>query len=226
MKRFRDSHGERVWYEADEIEQITAEALRSAGLMPLSVPPAVDIDAFVEMHLGALVDYAGDMPDDFLGYTEFDRPPRIVVSRRLTDLATAPQASPGLRGRWRATLAHEAAHVLLHSHFPGPGNTTPKLTANAINLVGEATTSNWREVQANMGMAALLMPRTLFLAAARTHLEREPAFLPLDVESLVARRLVAILGEQFQTSLEATRLRLMTFGWVSAPSSITRMASQ
>jgi hypothetical protein len=215
VKRIPEARGERVWYEADEIERITAGALRSAGLMPRSVAPAVDIEAFVEMHLGAVVDYAGDLPDGVLGYTEFDEPPRIVVSRRLTDMATAPQASPGLRGRWRATLAHEAAHLLLHSHIRAAGKTTPKLTAHAINLSSGVMTSDWREVQANMGMAALLMPRELFLTEARRLLEREPVFLPLDVESLATKRLVAILGEQFQTSLEATRLRLATFGWVS-----------
>ena len=215
MKRIPDARGERVWYEADEIERITAGALRSAGLMPRSVAPAVDIERFVEMHLGAVVDYAGDLPDAVLGYTEFGESPRIVVSRRLTDLATAPQASLGLRGRWRATLAHEAAHLLLHSHLRGAGNATPKLTAQAISLSSGVTKSDWREVQANMGMAALLMPRDLFLTEARAILEREPVFLPLDVEGLPAKRLTAILGEQFQTSLEATRLRLVTFGWVS-----------
>jgi hypothetical protein len=183
--------------------------------MPKSAAPAVDIETFVEMHLGAVVDYAGDLPDTILGYTEFNQPPRIVVSRRLTDLATASQASLGLRGRWRATLAHEAAHLLLHAHLRGAGNLTPKLTAQAISLSSVASKSDWREVQANMGMAALLMPRDLFLSEARRFLEREPVFLPLEVEGLPAKRLVAILGEQFQTSLEATRLRLSTFGWVS-----------
>lgn len=215
MKRIQNARGERVWYEADEIERITAAALRSAGLMPRSVAPAVDIETFVEMHLGAVVDYAGDLPDTILGYTEFNVPPRIVVSRRLTDLATASEASLGLRGRWRATLAHEAAHLLLHSHLGAAWNMTPKLTAQAISLSSGATKSDWREVQANMGMAALLMPRDLFLTEARRLLEREPVFLPLDGEDLPAKRLVAILGEQFQTSLEATRLRLSTFGWVS-----------
>lgn len=215
MKRIRDARGERVWYEADEIERITAAALRSAGLMPRSAPPAVDIERFVEMHLGAVVDYAGDLPDTILGYTEFAKPPRIVVSRRLTDLATTSQASLGQRGRWRATLAHEAAHLLLHAHLRGAGTGTPKLTAQAIGPSNGGTKSDWREVQANMGMAALLMPRELFLSEARGILEREPVFLPLDPESLAAKRLTTILGEQFQTSHEATRLRLVTFGWVS-----------
>jgi len=216
VKRFRDARGERVWYEAAEVERITVGALRSAGLMPRSDAPAVDIETFVEMHLGAAVDYAGDLPHTVLGYTEFAQPPRIVVSRRLTDLATAADASPGLRGRWRATLAHEAAHLLLHAHIRGVGCMTPKLTTEAISLSGGVTASDWREVQANMGMAALLMPRELFLVEARRHLEREPMFLPLDPEGLAGKRLVAILGEQFQTSLEATRLRLTTFGWISS----------
>lgn len=215
MKRFRDARGERIWYEAAEIERITASALRSAGLMPRSDAPVVDIESFVEMHLGAVVDYAGDLPDSVLGYTEFVKPPRIVVSRRLTDLAMAVDASLGLRGRWRATLAHEAAHLLLHAHLRGVGSMTPKLTAQAISLSGGVTTKDWREVQANMGMAALLMPRELFLVEARRQLEHESTMLPLGPEVLPAQRLVAILGEQFQTSLEATRVRLSTFGWIS-----------
>jgi hypothetical protein len=149
-----------------------------------------------------------------LGYTEFTQPPRIVVSRRLTDLASGPGAGLGLRGRWRATIAHEAAHLLLHLRFRGIGTATPKLTAQAISSATGKPSSDWREVQANMGMAALLMPRPIFLAEARRLLEREPVFLPLEADALPAKRLVAILAESFETSHEATRLRLVTLGWV------------
>jgi IrrE N-terminal-like domain len=216
VKRIADARGERIWYEAAEIEQITAAALRSAGLMPAAATKAIDIEAFVEMHLGVNVDYAGDLPDSVLGYTEFTHPPRIVVSRRLTELALNPQASLGLRGRWRATLAHEAAHVLLHSWLRSIGNATPKLTAQAISPTSNGKSSDWREVQANMGMAALLMPRRMFLAEARRLVELEGIFLPLDREALLATRLVAILGERFETSHEATRLRLLSLGWISS----------
>ena len=215
MKRLADPRGERVWYDAAEIERITADALRSGGLMPCGEMLAVDIESLIEVHLGAVVDYAGDLPDLVLGYTEFTQPPRIVVSRRLTDLASAPGSSLGLRGRWRATLAHEAAHILLHAHIRGVGSVTPKLTAHSISAATEATPSDWREVQANMGMAALLMPRGAFLEEARRLLEREAVFLPIDADGLRARRLVEVLAERFETSHEATGLRLLALGWTA-----------
>jgi hypothetical protein len=218
VRRIADGSGERVWFDADEIEQTTAAALRSAGLWPRPGADAVDIEQLVELHLNAAVDYAADLPDSVLGYTEFTTPPRVVVSRTLTDLALAHNASLGLRGRWRATLAHEAAHILLHAGLGLVGASTPKLTATALQAatLGARPSRDWREVQANMGMAALLMPRAPFLEAARGHLEREAVFLPVQSDGLVAKRLVSVLAEQFQTSQEATRLRLLTFGWVAA----------
>jgi hypothetical protein len=66
-----------------------------------------------------------------------------------------------------------------------------------------------------MGMAALLMPREIFLAEARRLLEREPVFLPIAPNALSAKRLVAVLGESFETSHEATKLRLMAVGWIA-----------
>ncbi len=65
-----------------------------------------------------------------------------------------------------------------------------------------------------MGMAALLMPRGPFLAEARRILEREVIFPPLSVDALAARRLVELLAATFETSQEATRLRLLHFGWL------------
>jgi hypothetical protein len=216
VRRIPDPGGERVWFDADEIERITAEALKSAGLWPTEVSRAVDIEQLVEVHLGAIVDYAGDLPETVLGYTAFEKPPRVVVNRRLTDLALAPGASLGLRGRWRATLAHEAAHILLHAGLRLSGASSPKLTVKAMQATGNGPRSgDWREVQANMGMAALLLPRGPFLEEARRLLEREPVFPPLANEGLVAKRLISILAEQFEASQEATRLRLLAFGWVA-----------
>ena len=223
MKRIRTGSGPRVWFETEEIESITEGALRAAGLYPTDLSRAVDIESLLEVHLGATVDYAGDLPPSILGYTRFDTPPKVVVSRELTDLALAPGASLGLRGRWRATLAHEAAHILLHAGLAIPFGSTPNVTIDGIEALLEGqSTPDWRETQANMGMAALLMPRGPFLAEARTALTREPVFLPLAVESLQAERLVSILGHLFEASLEATRWRLRNLGWLTSAAIVGR----
>lgn len=215
MKRIVTRGRSRVWYEADEIEEITAAALRKAALWPRPGGLAVDVEQLVEVALGATVDYGGELPERTLGFTQFGEPHRVVVSRRLTELALSPQGSAGLRGRWRATLAHEAAHILLHAHLDLRSRTSG-VTETLLDGATESLTAghDWREVQANMGMAALLMPRGPFLAEARRILERDVIFLPLLVDALVARRLVELLAAAFETSQEATRFRLLHFGWL------------
>ena len=216
MKRIKGPSGERLWIEADEIEAITEAALRAAGLFPSDPDGPVDIEALVEVHLEAIVDYAGDLPDTVLGYTLFGSPHRVVVNRLLSDLALAENASLGLRGRWRATVAHEAAHILLHAGLARTPLVTPHESGQSIDAIAdERPGSDWREVQANMGMAALLMPRGPFLAEARRVLESQPIFLPLRPEALQAERLVSILAHQFETSREATGWRLRNLGWLA-----------
>lgn len=220
MRTIRDGTGRaRVWYDAEEIERITANALQAAALWPDPDIRHIDIERLLEVHLGATVDYAGDLDSATLGYTVFETPPHVVVSRILTDLAHGPSATLGLRGRWRATLAHEAAHILLHARLYAQGETSGKQTAvrclrSEIEAGGDAR--DWREVQANMGMAALLMPRQPFLAEARRILSsRDPVFPPLDADLPVANALTDELAKTFETSHQAARLRLTAFGFVS-----------
>ncbi|HJP89063.1 MAG TPA: ImmA/IrrE family metallo-endopeptidase [Candidatus Limnocylindrales bacterium] len=212
MRRIGTGRRSRIWLEVEELEAATDGALRAAGLYPGYDAGAVDIEALLEVHLGAAVDYAVDLPDTILGFTIFETPPRVAVSRRLTELALAPGASHGLLGRWRATLAHEAAHIILHAGLADEGVMTPQLTSENLSAP-EETTANWLEVQANMGMAALLMPRGPFLFQARRALEAQPALLPVARDSLQAERLVSILAHQFSTSREATGWRLRNLGW-------------
>src|SRR5450759_4555347 len=115
MKTIPDGRGvRRIWYEFDEIEQIAADTLVAADLWP-DRPGRIDVESLVETYQGASTDYFADLDDSILGYTLFRMPPHVVVSRALSDLALADGASLGLRGRWRATIAHEAAHIALHS---------------------------------------------------------------------------------------------------------------
>ena len=145
----------------------------------------------------------------------------VVVSRALTELALAPSASLGLRGRWQATLAHEAAHILLHAKLYALGELSRAQTA-IRDLADETDASvdvrDWKELQANMGMAALLMPRQPFLSEARRILENgDPVFPPFARASEIAKRLTDELAETFQASHQATGFRLVEFGFTEDP---------
>ena len=209
----------RPWISFDEIERTASDALHAARLWPVPGVLRVDIETLLEVHLGVTVDYGVELDRSTLGYTVFENPPHVVVNRELTDLAHAPSAPLGLRGRWRATLAHEAAHILLHRGRYAAGQSSAAQTSTRgfqTDADGEdAGSSNWREVQANLGMAALLMPRQPFLAEARRVLEADdPVFPPLSAEADAAIGLIHELAEAFETSHQATRFRLLTFGFL------------
>ena len=174
---------QRIWYEPDEIERIAEDELRRAGLMPSLGEPVTDLERFIEGHLNAELDQYAELPDDVLGLTQFQarRRPVVSINSKLTEAAESDTVNPGAVGRWRATMAHEATHILLHRYLFDP---------EMAQLVGAQTDSNahveqaglmrclhrdvtpvsaqdasqarrrrdWREIQANRGMAALLMP--------------------------------------------------------------------
>jgi hypothetical protein len=236
VKRFRDSKtgAERLWIEPDEIEAQTEAELIKAGLMPSVDAPAVNVEAFVEQHLGAQFDQYAALPPDVLGQTDFriGAPPLIMVNADLTGAAMDDDESPlGLKGRWRATVAHEACHVIFHrclfnlsvqqkSLFGGqddPQEAVKRLQRCLKREVAYSRRgSDWREVQANMGMAALLMPRTLFFAATKQELLR------LGIErvmrdSVQAGTLARRLAAAFEVSLQAAMIRLETLELLGVP---------
>jgi hypothetical protein len=143
--------------------------------MPTVDAPALDVEAFVEQCLGVQFDQCASLPADVLGQTDFriGAPPLVMVNADLTGAALDDEDSPlGLKGRWRATVAHEACHVLFHrclfnlssqqgSLFGEEGDShEPAQRVQRClkrDMVYGRMGSDWREVQANMGMAALLM---------------------------------------------------------------------
>ena len=235
MKRFRDSKTgtERLWIEPDEIEARTEAELVKAGLMPTVDAPAVNVEAFVEQHLGAQFDQYASLPGDVLGQTDFrvGAPPLVMVNADLTGAALDDDDSPlGLKGRWRATVAHEACHVLFHrclynlstqqgSLFGDDGD--PEEPAQRLqrclkrDVVYSRTGADWREVQANMGMAALLMPRPLFAAVCQKELLR----LGKDRvygDSPEAGIIAGHIARAFQVSRQAAMIRLKTLQVLAA----------
>lgn len=231
MKRFRDSKSgaERLWIEPDEIEARTEAELVKAGLMPTVDAPAVDVEAFIEQHLGAQFDQYASLPADVLGQTDFrvGAPPLVMVNADLTGAALDDDDSPlGLKGRWRATVAHEGCHVLFHRCLynlspeqgwlfgdDGDAVEPAKRLQRCLkrDVVYSRTGADWREVQANMGMAALLMPRPLFAAVCQKELSR----LGKDricADTPEANSVAARLAGAFQVSRQAAMIRLNILG--------------
>ncbi len=240
MREYYSADGEkRLWYEPDEIERLVEDELRRAGLMPTVSDPITDLDTFVETYLRCPLDQYRPLPDEVLGITEFakGKQPSISLNRDLTGSALDDDEAPqGVRGRWRATLAHEACHVLLHrllfefdenqgELFPSPVQSERLLRCLKRDVGSNRGGSDWREVQANQGMAAMLMPRRVFTRIAR----REVGHLgltrtELSTGSLAAMTLARQLSTVLNVSAQAASIRLGVTGFVvdsSVPSLIS-----
>jgi hypothetical protein len=231
LYRRRDGE-ERIWLSASDIEMMMEDELRKAGVFPTEQQPAVDIERFIA-ELGVRMDQHADLDPTVLGQTEFykDGPPKIFINRNLTGAAMDGDETPlGIRGRWRATVAHEGIHVLVHgvlfeinrdqtSLFQMEAPTEPQrlmrcLKKNVLFRGGNAY-DDWREVQANMGMAALLMPQSLFRSIARELTDQHKLSHALCVGSSGSSELTAELARIFEVSKQAAGIRLQTLGILS-----------
>jgi hypothetical protein len=222
----RDALGrDRIWYSSDEIESIMDDEARKAGLTPTSDQPAVELETFLEQHLGAALDQYATLPIDVLGQTVFEPgfPPRVEINADLTG-AIDDGGRVSDFGRWRATLAHEAAHILLHrvlfevplsqgTLFEEEPTAQTMMRCLKRDVAPGRGGSDWREVQANRGMAALLMPRRLFSTiAAEERMANELPPFPLVDASEGGDRLVRHLAARFDVSRQAAQIRLRTLG--------------
>jgi hypothetical protein len=224
VKEYTSPGGEkRLWFEEDEIEQIMEDELRRGRLMPTESNCVVDLEALLDDHLRVPFDQHADLPPDVLGLTEFHprKAPTVRINKDLTGIIDDDWIPPGIEGRWRATVAHEAAHVVLHRMlFDEPLNQGSLFAADAApqakpalqrclkrDLKHRAGNYDWREVQANRGMAALLMPRKLFTKVARSTLKGTSAQEIRDASR--------VLAAKFGVSGQAATIRLNTLGFVT-----------
>ena len=236
MKEYRLRSGERrVWYEKSEIDQIMTDELTKASLLPKASDSdvTVDIESFVEGHLHLPFDQYAKLESDTLGITRFSpgRPPRIEINRELTVSALdAEDATPGMLGRWRSTVAHEVGHVVLHRHLYDVSPMQPLLFSSGDyesrqpsslmrclkRDVGYCvSSSDWREVQANMAIGALLMPKPVIgevVAAEEERLLLGPQLIQED--SLSLQLLVSAVARRFTVSKTAARIRIEGLGRV------------
>ncbi len=230
LYRRRDGE-ERLWLSPAHIETLMEETLRNSGLFPTDEQPTVDIERLIQ-RLDVRMDQYADLDPTVLGLTEFytNEPPKIFINRDLTGAIDDDHTPPGIRGRWRATIAHEASHVVMHrvlfaldQHQDGlfrmQEQPEPKRLMRCLKknvLFRGSGTNDWREVQANMGMAALLMPQSPFRQlAGKVAEQRRLATESLTIGSSPAATLAAEMAALFDVSRQAARIRLETLGILS-----------
>lgn len=153
------------FYKDDEIELISEDALASEKLLPTK-PEPIRIDRFIEKRF-KIIPTTKDLPAGILGYTTFSTSgvKEIVIASAIDNDDDATT-----RRRARTTFAHEATHGLLHAHLfattstqaalPGQETATPQVMCRD-DAPRHGYDGRWWEVQANKGMAALLLPRRL-----------------------------------------------------------------
>jgi hypothetical protein len=207
------------------------DALRESGLLPTEDNPTVDIERFIQS-LRIRMDQYADLDPSVLGLTEFysNQPPKILINRDLTGAIDDDSTPPGILGRWRATMAHEASHVVMHrmlfeasQNQQGLFPTEPEKESHQLMrclkqavLFRGGGVSDWREVQANMGMAALLMPQRLFLELASGVIKKlHLSGTDLTVGSATAAAVSTEMAVFFSVSKQAAAIRLETLGIVA-----------
>jgi Zn-dependent peptidase ImmA (M78 family) len=218
----------RIWFEPDEIERTMEQELRKANLLPPLETPAVDLERLIQRHLGVALDQYAALEQGVLGKTEFysDAKPKVFINRILTEAVDEEDCPAGVRGRWRATMAHEAAHLILHRILYDPQ--LIQLTMNSMSLPSDKTqllrcgqgdisfrkATDWREIQANLGMAALLMPQSRFTACVQASMK---AFgvSSMEMGSPNAIALIGQMARRFQVSRQAATIRFETLRLLS-----------
>ena len=184
MRSFKPKTGpfqEGIFYELEDVENIASDELHKVGLFPTS-PGPIQVERFMRKRHGITPDY-DDLPAGVLGYTKFGRrdAEEVVISSALAD-----ERSRVAERRINSTLAHEAGHILLHGHLFAmqPPTKAPAVFRDEVEFsnqrilcktntlaVASGTGGNsgydgrWWEVQANMMIGALLLPRSLVMSA-------------------------------------------------------------
>ena len=232
MKEYRSATGERrLWFEEDEIEGMMEDELRKAGLFPTLADPVVDLESLLEIHLGVKLDIHAVLDDDVLGVTDFvgGKKPLVSINKDLTSQAETEKAPSGILGRWRATMAHEAGHVVLHRSLvevpfeqgslfteTTKGSTSSLLRCLKRDVSFRRGNYDWREVQANRGMAALLMPakvfRELVLDIVKADTSDDLCLQMPETGSTEFTDLLLDVSKRCEVSQEATRIRLESLG--------------
>lgn len=220
MREARDRSGRmpyRLWYDEAEIDTIMEDELRRAKNPRLARHGAIDVDSFIESHLGVVPQFV-KLPKGVQGATDFF--PDGTVEMRISDELSqrAADNEPGAEHMMRTTLAHESAHVLLHrilflkqseDLFGGQASRTE--LCRDIRPVGRGYTGEWWEWQANRGMGALLLPKSEMVSYVQNLRGQKVSDTTGDVIAVsdryrVSRQVVRLRFEQLSMATDARQI--------------------
>lgn len=228
MKRIPDKERKfpyRIWFETGEIDDLMENHLLSfeKKVKQIKTPP-VPVDLFVEKYLDVDFDNYAKLKtpkENILGATYFLNDGRIAI--KIDKSVTEQADSEENNGRYNFTVCHEAFHAMCHKELFLQDKSQIEFSGlekkKQIECLGrdfgifsekKNLTTPWWEVQANMGAAALLMPKTMFL---EYFISERNAYGALDNYKLVSQRntlysVVSYLANTFGASMEAVKIRL------------------
>lgn len=228
MKKIPDKERKfpyRIWFENGEIDSLMENHLLgfSKKVRQIKEPP-VPIDLFVEKYLGVDFDNYAEIKtakENILGATCFLDNGRIAIKidKSVTELADSDENT----GRYNFTVCHEAFHAIYHKELFVQDKNQIEFSGlekkRRIECLGrdfgvfserKNSTTPWWEIQANMGAAALLMPKTMFL---EYFVNERNAHGVMDNYKLVSQKdtlysVICYLSNTFGASMEAVRIRL------------------
>lgn len=212
----------RVRYEAKHVEKLCCDALRSVDLLP-DRPGPIRIDRFVEKYFRLKLRYCRLDPG-LMGAVQFDET-GAVVSMMLCEVLGADTTLVGRR-KCRSTTAHECGHGLLHGELfaerivadrqqgmlRAESGEFRSVTSTGFLCRGEGDLGStpkyeWWEFQANMAMAALLLPWNLVTEAAKPFASAY-ADAPLRGREAVTEQAADALADVFDVNPVMIRFRL------------------
>jgi len=216
--------GQKIWFDEVEFESIGEEELARAGKEVFREGTGIDVEAILFKGRGIEPDYV-ILPQDILGQTRFshDGKTEVKISRELSDGA---EVVTGARHLFRTTLAHEAMHIAMHGSLHLKDSSTlslfgqPEIPSPIIHCRKKTVEfvppgarphydGQWWEYQANRGMSALLLPKSIFLPIIKLSLERYRFHtMPEAIASDKGTKIIQEFGTIFDVSTLVVIYRL------------------
>jgi Zn-dependent peptidase ImmA (M78 family) len=217
MKSFRAaSEGQRPFFSEEDVENICEDALRSSGYYP-DAPQPVKVDRFVEKHFMVSPRFE-DMPAGVLGFSRFGD--RGMVSMHISKVLVEENSRAAER-RVNTTLAHEAGHGLMHTHLFVLSGAESSLFGHGSEVENQRVLcrdekvmpkkvydGRWWELQANMAIGPLLMPRRVLGTALQPFLVKRGTFGAEEIDPNRREEALRHVADIFDVNPAAARIRI------------------
>lgn len=216
MKLVKDTTGrfsERPHYTTDELEAIcnkpVIEFLQNRYGEKYTYPISTDdLLRIIERH--ADLDLYANLGDGIEGVTDFSlEKPEIKIAEHLSEESAS--------NRFRATLAHELSHVIVHKSLFNDKkmqftldliDESPLRSMTYRDSHAEENSLDWLEWQAWYATGAILIPKDDLIQRIQKYVLQTGITTPVDETSFEASELIARVSNKYQVSNVLATLRL------------------